>query len=454
MNRLLELLKSKFLRRAGAISGGAAAAQALTFLASPLLTRLYGPEAFGVLALFLAFVTFAAAASSLHYEMAIALPKSDEGGAAVTLLAVSLAFVSGSLSVFVFAPTFLDLAGKLGYEALARFWWMLPVTIFGSGLQQALTLWYLRRHRFSQVAQNGILQSLSQNGFQIVFGVAQMQSIGLLLGLTLSRFVAGITLITRKLREDRILLLPALRQIRPIALEFKAFPSIGLFGAILHIACFQLPSLILADLYGAKIAGWYIVQDRVLTVPLAVLAQGVASVFYVDAARWAHEDPAALKRSYFQILRNLSLVGLGPMLVLIAFGPWLFKTIFGDQWETAGQYARILAIPTFLRFVAGPLFRCLTILKRQAWIFICDGLGLLCLLTASSYLASTKEGSVWVITAIAIAISLTYAGLLTAATLAILKHALGRGQTPLVSRPVCGLIPKAGWISGKGAPPG
>ena len=164
------------------------------------------------------------------------------------------------------------------------------------------------------------------------------------------------------------------------------------------------------------------VQDRVLGAPLAILAQGVASVFYVNAARFAHENPAALKRSFFQILRNLSLVGIIPVLILIAFGPLLFRIIFGAEWEAAGEYARILAIPTFLRFVAGPLFRCLTILQKQSWIFICDGLGLVALLTASSYLATAQDSATAVILAIAIAISLTYGGLLLAATIAVIKH--------------------------------
>ena len=431
MPQIVQLLKSRFLRSAGAISGGAAIAQALTFLTSPLLTRLYGPEPFGLLAIFLAFVTFAAAAASLHYEMAIALPREDRQGAAMAMLAVFLAMVTGITSFFIFSPGFLNLIGRMGYTELVPYWWLLPFTIFGTGLQQALTLWYLRRHRFVEVAQNGIIQSISQNGLQAVLGGLGFQSIGLLLGLTFSRFVAGVTLLTRKLREDKTLFLAGYRELRETAAEYKSFPSIGLFGAILHIACFQIPPFLLADLYGAKVAGWYIVQERVLIAPLTILAQGVASVFYVSAARLAHENSTELRSSYFRILRNLSLAGSVPTLVLLAFGPVLFKIVFGAEWETAGEYARILAVPTFLRFVAGPLFRCLTILKRQSWIFICDGLGLLVLLASAKYISSAGWDARWLIIAIAVSISLAYGGLLLAATLAVLRHRPPAAAAPI-----------------------
>jgi O-antigen/teichoic acid export membrane protein len=420
---MLNGIKSRFVRNAGAISGGAAVVQVIAFSASPLLTRLYGPEPFGVLALFVGFVTFAAAAASLHYEMAIALPKEDEKGAALTILAVMLAFVTGLLSIIVFAPGSVNLVGRLGYRALVPYWWMLPLTILGTGLQQALTLWHLRRHRFGDVGQNGILQSLSQNGIQIILGLGRLQSFGLLAGLVFSRFLAGVALFSRRLKADKALFRAGTKRLREVALEYKSFPSIGLMGAILHIACFQLPAFILADLYGAEITGWYMVQDRVLSVPLAILAQGIASVFYVNAAKLAIEDPEGLKLSYFKTLGNLTLAGIIPTVLLLILGPWVFKVIFGARWETAGEYARILAIPTFLRFVAGPLFRCLTILKRQSWIFVWDGIGLLILLSGSSYLSTHNGGGEQAMVVIASAISITYAGLLTAAAIAVLNHA-------------------------------
>ena len=58
---------------------GTAITQVITILAAPVITRLYGPEAFGFLALF-ASITSILGVNRLHgaYELAIMLPKTDE----------------------------------------------------------------------------------------------------------------------------------------------------------------------------------------------------------------------------------------------------------------------------------------------------------------------------------------------------------------------------------------
>lgn len=415
-------LSSRFLRSAGTISGGAAIAQLIAFAASPILTRLYSPSAYGALALMLAFITMGVTMASLHYELAIALPKRDEDAASITLLAILLGTVSSAVSVFLFAPAGANLLGRWGFDEIIAFWWLLPVTLLATAIYQALQLWHLRRQRYKEVAANGVVQSVTQNGLPIALAALGFSGIGLLLGLAVSRVVAAVGFLSRAVRRDRTILVDSLKRLRALAAEYKSFPTIGLAGAVLHMACFHLPIFLLTDLYGAGIAGLYMLQDRVLGVPLAVMAQGLASVFYVNAAKLAHEDPAALKRSYFKLLRTLTLSGLAPTVILILIAPWLFKIVFGARWEIAGEYARIMAVPTLLRFVGGPLYRCLTILKKQSWILVWDGIGVILMLTLPLYLGGGAMG-VGGIQSVAIAISVTYAGLLFSATWAVIRHA-------------------------------
>lgn len=61
--------------------GGTAIAQDLSVLSSPLLTRLYGPEAFGIIAIFTAITGIISVMACLRYEQAIMLPKRDEEAA-------------------------------------------------------------------------------------------------------------------------------------------------------------------------------------------------------------------------------------------------------------------------------------------------------------------------------------------------------------------------------------
>ena len=60
---------------------GTTFAQIIAVLASPLLTRLYGPEAFGFLALFTSITSIIGVIACMRYELAIMLPKTDEEAA-------------------------------------------------------------------------------------------------------------------------------------------------------------------------------------------------------------------------------------------------------------------------------------------------------------------------------------------------------------------------------------
>ena len=75
---------------------GTTFAQIIAILASPLLTRLYGPEAFGFLALFTSITSIIGVIACMRYEMAIMLPKTDEEAANLPALCLlSVAVVCG-----------------------------------------------------------------------------------------------------------------------------------------------------------------------------------------------------------------------------------------------------------------------------------------------------------------------------------------------------------------------
>ena len=57
------------------LTGGATIALLITLLASPITSRIFGPQEFGLAALFRSPATMLGAIACLRYEMAIVLPK-------------------------------------------------------------------------------------------------------------------------------------------------------------------------------------------------------------------------------------------------------------------------------------------------------------------------------------------------------------------------------------------
>lgn len=53
-------------------------------------------------------------------------------------------------------------------------------------------------------------------------------------------------------------------------------------------------------------------------------------------------------------MAGLAVVGIVPFGTIFLFGPWIFSFVFGAEWETAGQFARWLALAEYAIFISRP----------------------------------------------------------------------------------------------------
>ena len=72
-----KVVRSSFLKSVILVASGTAGAQVINLLASPIITRMYGPDAFGLLGTFIAFLGVLTPIAALSYPLAIVLPSSD-----------------------------------------------------------------------------------------------------------------------------------------------------------------------------------------------------------------------------------------------------------------------------------------------------------------------------------------------------------------------------------------
>ncbi len=70
--------QSEFSKNVLTLMTGSTLSQAIPIAISPILTRLYTPEDFGLYAIFIAIITIFGTIVSGRYELAIMLPENDE----------------------------------------------------------------------------------------------------------------------------------------------------------------------------------------------------------------------------------------------------------------------------------------------------------------------------------------------------------------------------------------
>ena len=114
------LPKNHFARSVGILAGGTAAGQAIIVAASPILTRLYTPEDFGVLAVYASLLSILGVVASLRYELAIPLPESDEEAANVTVLSLVVVLGMALVTAAIALPFRQPIAEALNTPVLTR----------------------------------------------------------------------------------------------------------------------------------------------------------------------------------------------------------------------------------------------------------------------------------------------------------------------------------------------
>src|SRR5690606_35706271 len=95
--------------------------------------------------------------------------------------------------------------------------------------------------------------------------------------------------------------------------------------------------------------------QRILRTPLSMVSNSVSQVYYGEAPRLALADPRGLLALFNKTARRLLATAALPLLVVAVLGPWLFATVFGEQWTTAGVFGRLLVPYLLFQFAFAPI---------------------------------------------------------------------------------------------------
>lgn len=344
------LPKNPFARGVSVLVGGTAGAQLLTVLAAPLLTRLYSPEDFGLLAVYGSLLALISVIASLRYELAIPLPEDDQEAANVA--ALSLLLVAGTSLLSALATLLFGdhIANALGVPALAAYLWLLPVGVLLGGAYTIFNYWAIRTKRFSTIAGTKVRQSVATVAIQIA--AFKLGGIALLFGQ-----VAGQSVGTASLAQPA-LKLPAFKEInwrgiKAAAARYKRFPIFSTWEGLFNTAGAQLPPLLFAVLFSPAAAGLYSLANRVLNLPMSLIGQAIGQVFFGNAAE-AYRS-GKLGPLVSGLHAKLAHIGIPPALLLMLLGPELFSFAFGENWTQAGEFSRWMAPWLYLVFVSSPL---------------------------------------------------------------------------------------------------
>jgi len=358
---------SSFAENVFKLLTGNVVAHGLVLIVTPILTRLFAPDAFGVAALFASIASILGAVSCLRYELAIMLPKDD--GEAANLLSVSVCFVSIVSMITAFLIYLSDdvILHMLNFPQLKSYLWLIPLAVFATGITLPFRYWQSRNRKFGRISIAQILSSGTSQTSKLIAGVSGYVTGGAiiwgnLLGLMIQfAFLGG-----RIWQDDRHLFRSSVRWERMIASmrRHKRFPLFSTWSALLNTASTHLPAVILAIYFSPTVVGFFAIGRAALGLPLSLLGRSVAEVFYQKASD-VKSHSGDLAKVVEAVFIRLTAFGMFPILMLMVIGKDLFVVVFGAPWSEAGIYVQILAIWIFFQFISSPISMLFSVLEKQ-----------------------------------------------------------------------------------------
>jgi O-antigen/teichoic acid export membrane protein len=212
-----------------------------------------------------------------------------------------------------------------------------------------------RTKRFGDIATAQVVNSISNKGVQIGFGIYAPSPLGLISGVIVG-YSAAIGIRFRLIKDDLFLFRKvSWNNIRNLAIRYKNFPLFMLWSDVANTLSTQIVPLLLVFFFTPDIVGYYALANMVVFLPMGLIGSATAQVFFQKACEEKNRE----------IQQRLISIGMFPMFVLMIIGVDLFSFVLGSQWYIAGQYAGILAPWLLFVFIASPLSTIFSVLEKQ-----------------------------------------------------------------------------------------
>lgn len=300
-------------------------AQAVGLLVYPILTRLFRPDAFGELNVFLSWAGILTLLATAELQYAIVLPKEDEKAQHVFVIGLLCAVAVSALTTFVSIPLSMPLLAP--FVLLSAFWTL-------------LNYYYTRGQQFTCISVYQVTQSLTGAGLKLLLGWLAIGS-GLIWGTAAAPVLAMLVVLAISWK-------PVFSQLcKPVQLqacwhttkEYRKFPLFSLPRALTNNLGNNLPALILAPVFGLAELGFFSMAITLAFRPINIVSTSVYQVLFQRTTEMVNARQS-IRKFVFGFVAKVLAVVLPCFVALYFVLPWLCGVLLGSGWEQSGIYIR------------------------------------------------------------------------------------------------------------------
>lgn len=383
---IFNLLKSSFLEGSNSLRKRGSFAQNFAFILSgtglnilvqifvtPIITRLYGPEAYGNYSLFNALCVNLALIVSLRLPQAVILPKGEDELKA--LFRVGMLSALG-LSMIIFIILYLYTNPILSFfnaNTLASFYYLIPLMVLLITLNQYVGSWQYRLNAFKKSIALDTGTLIGVRVFNLSYGlISNGMVMGLVFGDILGKLtgllLAWVFVIRDKVRS-LVTFVPG-RDLIKVIKTYKVYPLLNLPGAWMDTVSAQLPVFYISSVFGMSSVGLLALAVSMLDLPKRLFAYSVTSLFYKKTNDLYSSSLEELQKFIPKVFYFLLLISSVPYAILFVWGHELFTLAFGGQWSESGLIARYLSVYYIFELLTISVTPIFYVFRKESKLFL------------------------------------------------------------------------------------
>ena len=360
--------KSDFSSNVLTLMTGTSIAQAIPVAISPILTRLYNPEDFGIFALYMTIVSLLSIVFTGRYELAIMLPKKDED--AINIMALAI-LISLFISVITFLVIFIfntQITNLLGNSEISMWLYLIPVSVLLSGLYKSFYYWNNRKKQYKYLATSKVIQSGTTGVTNISMGLTSMESSGLIFGSLAGQSVATFNLGKIIFKHDRKRVVH-IKRLKILALmkKYIKFPTWNLGAGFIHTGRENIIQLFFYKYFSTSFLGFYFFSNRILRTPSVILINAFSEVFFQKLSQITCNDE--MYTLSFNYAKKIFFILIIPYILFVFSLEKIVPVVFGENWSELYLYLYIMSFPIFFNIIVSHFSKILIVTNKQEFSF-------------------------------------------------------------------------------------
>ncbi|WP_228147467.1 lipopolysaccharide biosynthesis protein [Acinetobacter sp. ANC 3813] len=300
----------------------------MTFIALPVLTRLYSVQDFGAYGIALAVVSVLSTVANLRLDQALLVAEEQDKK--------SLIFEGAVFSTVIAAISGIVISLILNVEMA----FAVATGVLANTLIQSIYNYQFAAHKEYFCAGLNIFRSAIVLAVQL--SLPLFMQISLLNSYNLSSILMIVAMLLFILKYQ-------LYQVSWWAFKnYKDFIYSNTPHALLNSFSHNLPYYVVSHFVGVQAMGFYAIVERTLRVPINLISQTLRQ-FFIRKFKNTESNHAALKSSVL-----LSLVSLPLFAIFFILPESLYLWVFGSEWVGISTYFQILALGYWAVFCNPP----------------------------------------------------------------------------------------------------